>query len=191
MPRQLKVISGPAASYDRDAVRIGELYRDARTSMADSVRYLIDAGHRLIAKKDSVGHGRWLPWLEAIAEVLGFETRQTAHKLMQAALKCRVDATFDNDEALQISRQIWGQGNVRGTQGTGDNEWHTPQRYLALAREVLGVIDLDPASSFIAQKTVQATKCFTGGLTKEWQGRVWLTECADVFQLPGGYAEAS
>jgi hypothetical protein len=48
---------------------IGELYRDARTSMAESVRHLVEAGHRLIAKKAEVDHGQWLPWLEANADV--------------------------------------------------------------------------------------------------------------------------
>jgi phage N-6-adenine-methyltransferase len=67
--------------------------------------------------------------------------------------------------------------NVRGTQGTGDNEWFTPAEYIELARKVLGVIDLDPASHPLAQKIVQARTFFTkkqDGLSKEWGGRVWL-----------------
>jgi hypothetical protein len=120
------------------------------------VRHLVEAGHRLTAKKDCLGHGQWLPWLEANADVLGFDTPQTAQKLMGAARKYRVNAAFDDDKALQASRQIWGNNNVRGTQGTGEFEWYTPERYLDLAREVLGTIDLDPASSEIAQETVRA-----------------------------------
>jgi phage N-6-adenine-methyltransferase len=66
---------------------------------------------------------------------------------------------------------------VRGTQGTGDNEWHTPGEYLDYAREVLGTIDLDPASSAAAQRVVNAKTYFNAarnGLTKEWRGKVWL-----------------
>ena len=62
-------------------------------------------------------------------------------------------------------------------QGTGENEWYTPQTHLDAAYEVLGNIDLDPASSEIANKTVQADRIFTiddDGLTKEWAGRVWM-----------------
>lgn len=67
--------------------------------------------------------------------------------------------------------------DVRGTQGTGENEWHTPEQYLDLARAVLGEIDLDPASHEIAQKRVRAKKYFTladNGLEQEWCGRIWL-----------------
>jgi hypothetical protein len=159
---------------DRDAVKIGELYRDARASMADSVRYLVEAGHRLIAKKDSLGHGRWLQWLEANAEVLGFDTPRTPQLLMKAASKYEVDFAFDDEEALQISRQIWGNSV---SCNTGDNEWYTPARFIDLARKVMGGIDLDPASSDIAQETVQATTYFTkddDGLSREWAGKVWL-----------------
>lgn len=62
-------------------------------------------------------------------------------------------------------------------QGTGENEWYTPVEYLDAARSVLGEIDLDPASSPVANKTVGAARIYTiddTGLTKEWSGRIWL-----------------
>jgi phage N-6-adenine-methyltransferase len=62
-------------------------------------------------------------------------------------------------------------------EGTGDNEWYTPAKYVELARTVLGDIDLDPASSDFAQESIQATKFFTrqdNGLAQPWAGRVWL-----------------
>jgi phage N-6-adenine-methyltransferase len=66
------------------------------------------------------------------------------------------------------------------TNFTGQNEWHTPAKYIEMARAVLGEIDLDPASSDAAQKTVRAIEFFKfvspedNGLTKVWHGRVWL-----------------
>ena len=60
---------------------------------------------------------------------------------------------------------------------SGDNEWYTPPEYINLARQVLGDIDLDPASSDLAQQTVQARRFFTqtsNGLAQRWHGRVWL-----------------
>jgi phage N-6-adenine-methyltransferase len=56
-------------------------------------------------------------------------------------------------------------------------EWYTPAEYIEAARAVLGTIDLDPASSEIAQTLVQAREFFTAerdGLAQQWHGNVWL-----------------
>jgi hypothetical protein len=68
-------------------------------------------------------------------------------------------------------------GTERGTGGTGEFERYTPADYVEAAREVLGAIDLDPASCPVAQATVKATQFFTidtDGLNREWRGRVFL-----------------
>lgn len=60
---------------------------------------------------------------------------------------------------------------------TGENEWYTPAEYVEYAREALGGIDLDPATSDTAQKTVKAAHYYTAaddGLKLEWHGRVWI-----------------
>jgi ParB family chromosome partitioning protein len=65
----------------------------------------------------------------------------------------------------------------RGTGFSGEIEWYTPAECIALARQVLGEIDLDPASSAAAQKTVMAEQFFSledDGLSHQWHGRVWL-----------------
>jgi len=57
------------------------------------------------------------------------------------------------------------------------NEWYTPLRYIQAAQEVLGQIDLDPASSEVANETVRAVNYFAideDGLNQEWDGRVFL-----------------
>lgn len=67
--------------------------------------------------------------------------------------------------------------HVRGTFGTGENEWYTPVEYIDAARAVLGQIDLDPASSRQAQSQIKALSFFTAsdsGLDKDWHGNVWL-----------------
>jgi len=46
-----------------------------------------------------------------------------------------------------------------------------------MAREVMGTIDLDPASNETAQRTVRATTFYTvetNGLDKQWTGNVWM-----------------
>ena len=70
-----------------------------------------------------------------------------------------------------------GAGNTIATKWTGDAESYTPAEYIEAARVVLGAIDLDPASSAVAQETVQAAKWYgpdEDGLEQPWLGRVWL-----------------
>jgi DNA N-6-adenine-methyltransferase (Dam) len=57
------------------------------------------------------------------------------------------------------------------------NEWYTPSKYIEAAREVMGDIDLDPASCEMANRTVKAKRYYTreqNGLLQPWSGRVWL-----------------
>jgi hypothetical protein len=56
-------------------------------------------------------------------------------------------------------------------------EWYTPPEFIALVRQVMGEIDLDPASNDVAQQWIQATNYYTpsqDGLSHPWIGRVWL-----------------
>lgn len=56
------------------------------------------------------------------------------------------------------------------------NEWYTPSHLIQKATSLLGVINLDPASSEFANQTVQARHYFTiddDGLTRQWVGNVW------------------
>ena len=56
-------------------------------------------------------------------------------------------------------------------------EWYTPSEYLQAVRQVLGGIDLDPASCELANRAVRAERYYditTDGLSRSWPGRVFL-----------------
>lgn len=57
------------------------------------------------------------------------------------------------------------------------DNWFTPKGLIEAAREVMGGIDLDPASCPKANALIKATAFYTkkdDGLSKTWQGKVWL-----------------
>lgn len=63
-------------------------------------------------------------------------------------------------------------------QSSGDVEYYTPELWVNAARQVMGSIELDPASSFLANLTVNADKYYdkdTDGLRQIWTANsVWM-----------------
>lgn len=61
---------------------------------------------------------------------------------------------------------------------SGENEWYTPPEFIESARNVFGgVIDCDPASCEVANRTVGAVVYFSkedNGLEQTWSGACWL-----------------
>lgn len=81
---------------------------------------------------------------------------------------------------------------VHVSKNSGENEWYTPPLHIELARSVMGGIDCDPATSEIANRTVQAETIYTAeddGRNKPWRGRVWMNP-PYAQQLMGEFAEA-
>jgi len=82
--------------------------------------------------------------------------------------------------------------NAHVANNSGNNEWYTPGKYIELARQVMGGIDTDPATSEIANRTVKAEKIFTAeddGRNQVWSGRVWMNP-PYAQPLMGDFAEA-
>jgi ParB family chromosome partitioning protein len=66
---------------------------------------------------------------------------------------------------------------ISATPGYDGDEWFTPAEYIEAARDVMGSIDLDPASTSEAQKVVGAVRFFSkddNGLMQTWNGNVFL-----------------
>lgn len=86
----------------------------------------------------------------------------------------------ENDDIVSrasVLRKIKESKKPHVSFNSGENEWYTPPEYIEAARAVMGSIDLDPATSDIANKTVQASHYYTvemNGLEKPWFGNVWM-----------------
>ena len=81
------------------------------------------------------------------------------------------------DETERVTTNLLKLGENYRANSTGENEWYTPANHIEIARQVIGEIELDPASNAEANKIVKAKKYFSeedDGLSKEWIGRVWL-----------------
>jgi hypothetical protein len=78
----------------------------------------------------------------------------------------------DEDEEQEVAAE------VAAEQAPPDgDEYYTPPYIIAAARQVLGTIDLDPASCALAQRVIQAEAYLTkadDGLSVPWYGTVWL-----------------
>jgi hypothetical protein len=62
-------------------------------------------------------------------------------------------------------------------QTSGEVEFYTPKNIVEAARLTMEFIDLDPASSEIANREIQAPHIYTkadDGLSCEWHGNVWM-----------------
>jgi hypothetical protein len=56
-------------------------------------------------------------------------------------------------------------------------DWWTPEKYIKAIKEVMGEIDLDPASCVEANKIVKAKRYYSpkeNGLLQPWEGRIFL-----------------
>ena len=123
-----------------------------------------------IAKAAGVSHG-------TIAKVEKIEAEATPE--IKAALRTgdlSINAAYEGIKSgaatlEEVKKKIPIQQN------SGNNERYTPKEYIDAARAVMGTIDLDPASSELANEIVQATKFYTAeddGLSKDWFGNIWL-----------------
>jgi len=66
---------------------------------------------------------------------------------------------------------------VHVTNNSGEIEWYTPPNIIEAARQVMGTIDLDPATSIKANEIVRAEQIFTiedDGINQSWNGNVWM-----------------
>lgn len=83
------------------------------------------------------------------------------------------------DEGMTVEelKRLVRHESIQALTSSESNEWYTPRRYIEAIREVLGEIDLDPASHALADKIVKAKQYYDleiDGLKEYWEGRVFL-----------------
>lgn len=111
-------------------------------------------------------------------------TMQDALSIHAAYQVTKMEPEQQEEIALRIEqgeapREVYSEVKNRPhvANNSGNNEWYTPADYIEAAREVMGSIDIDPASNDRAQETVKAAVYYTAetnGLDKEWSGNVWM-----------------
>ena len=179
------------AEAARTYARAAKLGLDAQNHAAEvKIRAERKAGELLLNLEKSKGGQPTHSKMETVEkseyrEVLDAEEipNTTAHRWQQAAqipertFEQHVAQVKDAGLELTTSGLLKAAKSPHVAQNTGESEWYTPFEYIACAKAVMGQIDLDPASSEIANKTVGAKKYFTfedDGLSKEWYGRIWM-----------------
>ena len=173
----LVVVPSPAG-FAGLATRIRAAHEAAQAGARRALEDAVRCGELLLEAKRVVGYGRWLPWL---AENTGIGARQ-AQRYMRVAQHRDVVLAANTQSTAHLSAAVALLAAPRAVRQphvawTGEVEWYTPAAYVEAARTVMGGIDLDPASSDHAQRTVRATVYYTAetdGLAQPWRGRVWL-----------------
>lgn len=77
---------------------------------------------------------------------------------------------------LRLRRESKMSNNIQLiNQDSGEYEYYSPPEIVEAARKVMASISMDPASSAIANETIQANTFLSKfGLSYEWIGNIWL-----------------
>jgi phage N-6-adenine-methyltransferase len=160
--------------------------------------------------RTSPNDGRGSEYAEALAGA-DVSTQNASRWQAIAAHYTDEDLEAAAADAIARAEELTQAQLLRATRGvhvghnSGHVEWFTPARYADAAREVMGGIDLDPASCAEANKVIGAARYYTeddDGLAQVWSGRVWMnppyrsglierftSKLADSY-LDGGVTEA-
>ena len=86
------------------AEQINAEYQKARTAIVDSANHILRIGQLLSVVKDQLPHGQFIPWVEDNCEF----SRRAASAMMKSFRKWELTSHLTEDDAIQISRDTWG-----------------------------------------------------------------------------------
>lgn len=193
-----EILAAIAAEQTAEA-ELKDAERKTASLRATQARRRVEVGRLLIDAKRVVKRGQWEPYLEKLgiasqraseymrcaehAGLTAFARRSQspsfddagdlAPTLFEAGIDKRPRLEADHVEDVAIG----GSTPVSQEPSYESDEWYTPMPIVEMAREVLGEIDLDPASCEFAQSRIRAARFYTkddDGLAHEWRGRVWM-----------------
>ena len=144
---------------------VGKGIQEKETNGASNLDEPMEAGRTDEILASYVGVGK-----DTLRKIITIAEEGTEDEIKEADSKNRqISMVFSKLRSRLTGAHV---GNA-----TGEYEWYTPSIYIEAAREVMGSIDVDPASSEVADKTVKATKYYTiesDGLIQKWEGNVWM-----------------
>jgi len=186
LQRQLAAIKTPveAKRVSDQANKARELFKLLGASLEECNEL---AGIYILAYRKFGELVKDVPWhrpkkVRVDADLPGSEDQRTRARRFYEAV-----SEADIAEYLNAVNAMLEQASIAGCLGwlhtgrhagnSGFYEWYTPPAIIEAARQVMGKIDLDPASCSEANKVVQAERYFTerdNGLQQHWHGRVFL-----------------
>lgn len=160
-------------------IRDNRLYKDLYSTFEDYCRerwgFSRVHAHRYIEAAEVARNllpiGNILPATESQARPLTGLEPEEQREVWQRVIESgdKITASRVQEEVEKVMPHV--------AQATGNNEWYSPSCYVESARMVMGSIDVDPASSDIANQIIRARTYYTAednGLTKKWAGNVWM-----------------
>lgn len=141
-------------------LELGKKTQGIRTDLLSTVDKKLDSHN---TQKEIANELGWSTGKVGMADVVWKKASDEVKEKIK-----RGDSTF-HEEYKKLT--------VHVGQSTGEYEWYTPKEYIEAAREVMGSIDLDPASCEFANNIVKAGKYYSessDGLKQKWYGNVWL-----------------
>jgi DNA N-6-adenine-methyltransferase (Dam)/Protein of unknown function (DUF3102) len=182
-----------------------DIAESIRTRLKRTAEDIIAIGLDLIEAKASLQHGQFQDWLQAefeMTQMSAVRFMQVAKRfgdksnimldfpatvIYELAAPSTPDVVIEMVQTGQLpatlpaireaKQEMQLEHPILNTLTSKSNEWYTPQRYIDAAKELMGGIDIDPASNPTANEIVKAANFYdstSNGLDKDWTGRVWL-----------------